>query len=89
MRKLDYLCFSGRKTCYDGWRAEYHGYVMSDNVVQSSKDYVCVDGDAQPLDTRATDDNQALFVTLRTACGSLRCPPYTNHADVQCVVCTK
>lgn len=52
-------------------------------------DYICGDKDAEPFDGRSTDDDQALVYGIRTACGSLRCPPYTNYADVQCVVCTK
>ena len=79
----------GRKTCYEGWNYEYHGYLMSDNVIQSSKEYVCVDRDAEPLDSCATDENHGLFVPIRTKCGSLRCPPYTDKADVRCVVCTR
>jgi hypothetical protein len=25
---------------------------------------------------------------VRTTCGSLRCPPYKNHTEMLCVVCT-
>ncbi|XP_071119843.1 short-chain collagen C4-like [Mytilus edulis] len=83
------LMIPGRKTCYKGWNSEYNGYLMSDHNVYSNKDYVCVDKNAEPLDNKNGDENGALFYTLRTKCGSLRCPPYTNEADVLCVVCTK
>jgi hypothetical protein len=80
--------FSGRKTCYNGWKAEYSGYLMSDSSKQSSKDYVCVDKNAEALDNNISNNDHALLVPIRTRCGSLRCPPYTNQADIQCVVCT-
>ncbi|VDI27207.1 Hypothetical predicted protein [Mytilus galloprovincialis] len=83
------LIIPGRKTCYKGWNSEYHGYLMSDHYGHYKKDYACVDINAEPLDNKNGDENGALFYPIRTNCGSLRCPPYTNEADVLCVVCTK
>ncbi|VDI70608.1 Hypothetical predicted protein, partial [Mytilus galloprovincialis] len=83
------LMIPGRKTCYKGWNSEYNGYLMSDHNVYSKKDYACEDKNAEQLDNKNGDENGALFYTLRTKCGSLRCPPYTNEADVLCFVCTK
>ncbi|CAG2191391.1 unnamed protein product [Mytilus edulis] len=79
----------GRKTCYKGWNLEYHGYLMSDHYTHRRRDYACVDINAEPLDNKNGGENGALFYPIRTKCGSLRCPPYTNEADVLCVVCTK
>ncbi|XP_052066713.1 short-chain collagen C4-like isoform X1 [Mytilus californianus] len=88
-RKSVILMIPGRKTCYKGWTSEYHGYLMSDHTGHNKKDYACVDINAEPLDNKKGNENGALFYPLRTKCGSLRCPPYTNEADVLCVVCTK
>ncbi|VDI69593.1 Hypothetical predicted protein [Mytilus galloprovincialis] len=44
------LMIPGRSTCYKGWTSEYHGYLMSDHVNQSKKDYTCVERNAEPLD---------------------------------------
>jgi len=54
----------------------------------AQKDYACVDINAEPLDNTPGDKDGALFYLMVTKCGSLRCPPYTNNADVRCVVCT-
>ncbi|CAC5369145.1 unnamed protein product [Mytilus coruscus] len=88
-RRSAVLVIPGRKTCYKGWNSEYNGYLMSDHKTHFKKDYACVDKNAEPLDDKNGDENGSLFYTLRTKCGSLRCPPYTNEADVLCVVCTK
>ena len=52
------------------------------------QDYVCMDKDSEPIDNDATNNNGALFYPVRTTCGSLRCPPYKNHTEMLCVVCT-
>ncbi|CAG2203993.1 unnamed protein product [Mytilus edulis] len=83
------LMIPGRKTCYKGWTSEYQGYLLSSNGSHSKKDFACVDRNAEPLDDKNGDENGALFYALRTKCGSLRCPPYSNEADLLCVVCTK
>jgi len=80
---------SGKQTCYSEWKAEYTGFLMTERIVHnSSKDYVCMDKDAEPLDSDTSNKNGALFHGVRTKCGSLRCPPYTNHTEMLCVVCT-
>ena len=54
----------------------------------NNKDYVCVDKDAEPIDNDASSKIGALLYAVRTTCGSLRCPPYKNHTEMYCVVCT-
>ncbi|CAC5367412.1 unnamed protein product [Mytilus coruscus] len=83
------LMIPGRMTCYKGWNSEYNGYLMSDHSTHYRRDYACVDIKAEPLDNKNGDEHGAYFYPLRTKCGSLRCPPYTNEADVLCVVCSK
>lgn len=80
--------FIGRKTCYSNWNAEYNGYLMSSHKNHQRTDFTCVDINAEPCDDRTSNENGALFYPIRTKCGSLRCPPYTNEADLLCVVCT-
>ena len=79
-----YCLISGRHTCYSGWKAEYPGFHMTEEKNHNNnKDYVCMEKNAGPIDT-----NGALFHAVRTTCGSLRCPPYKNHTEMLCVVCT-
>jgi hypothetical protein len=83
------VCFiSGKQTCYSGWKAEYTGFLMTEHKNYNNKDYVCLDKEAEPIDTDAKSQKGALFYAVRTTCGSLRCPPYKNHTDMYCVVCT-
>jgi hypothetical protein len=55
---------------------------MTEHKTHNNKDYVCVDRDAEPLDSDTSDKNGALFYLVRTTCGSLRCPPYKNHTEM-------
>ncbi|XP_071119834.1 short-chain collagen C4-like [Mytilus edulis] len=88
-QKSAVLMIPGRKTCFKGWNSEYNGYLMSGHKGHYKRDYACVDKNAEPLDNKNGEESGALFYPLRTKCSNLRCPPYTNEADVLCVVCTK
>ncbi|XP_063399721.1 short-chain collagen C4-like [Mytilus trossulus] len=84
------LIVPGRKTCYKDWNVEYEGYLMANHYIQKRTNYACIDVNAEPFDSRSShESNSVLFYPIRTSCGSLRCPPYTEAADVYCVVCTK
>lgn len=52
-------------------------------------DYICMDGEAEPLDNRSANENGALFYPIKAKCGSLRCPPYKDNTEVLCTVCSK
>ncbi|XP_052066778.1 short-chain collagen C4-like [Mytilus californianus] len=89
-RKSSKIIIPGRQTCYSDWSAEYSGYLMSSNLGHNGRnEFICVDLNAEPFDNRSSNENGALLYPIRTKCGSLRCPPYTDNADVLCVVCTK
>ena len=53
-----------------------------------TKDYVCMDKNAEPIDSDTSNKQEALLYGVRTTCGSLRCPPYKNHTQMLCAVCT-
>ena len=61
---------------------------MTEYKSYNSKDYVCVDKDAEPMDSHTSDENGAIFHPVRTTCGSLRSPPYKNYTGMHCVVST-
>ena len=85
---MHYLLISGKQTCYKGWKSEYTGYLMTGHKTHNTKDYVCMDKDAEPIDNDSTSKDGNLFYGVRTTCGSLRCPPYKNHTEMLCIVCT-
>uniref|UniRef100_K1Q746 Short-chain collagen C4-like n=1 Tax=Magallana gigas TaxID=29159 RepID=K1Q746_MAGGI len=71
--------FPGRKTCDNGWKLEYHGYLMAgyhgDNAGTT---YKCVDSDPDTLQGSLTNNNGYLFYMVEARCGSLKCPPYVE-----------
>ena len=83
-----YCIISDKQTCYSGWKFEYTGFLMTRYKSYGNKDYVCDDKNAEPIDNGTFDQNGALLYGVRTTCGSLRCPPYNNHTEMLCVVCT-
>ncbi|XP_071176486.1 uncharacterized protein [Mytilus edulis] len=87
--RVSVLMIPGRKSCYKGWQSEYSGFLMSEHKTHNNKDFICMDGDAKPLDNRASSENGALVYPIRAKCGSLRCPPYKDDTEVLCTVCTK
>ncbi|XP_052063607.1 short-chain collagen C4-like isoform X2 [Mytilus californianus] len=87
--KVSVLMIAGRKSCYKGWQSEYNGFLMSESKNHNNKDFICMDGDAKPLDNRSSNENGALIYPIRAKCGSLRCPPYKDNTEVLCTVCTK
>ena len=83
-----YFIITRKQTCYSGWKTEYTGFLMTEHRLHYNKEYVCMDKDAEPIDGDTSDKDGALFYGVRTTCGSLRCPPYKDHTEMVCVVCT-
>jgi len=84
-----YFIITGKQTCYRGWKAEYTGFLMTSHITENNnKDYACVDKNAEPIDSDTSSKDGDLFYGVRTTCGSLRCPPYKNHTEMLCAVCT-
>ena len=79
----------GKQTCYSGWKVEYTGFLMTSyKGYNNNQDYVCMDKDSEPIDNNTQNNDQGVIYPVRTTCGSLRCPPYKNHTEMLCVVCT-
>ena len=79
----------GKSKCYAGWTFEYSGHLMSGYYDHGATDYYCVDKDPENLAGGEANDNGYLLYFVEGRCGSLRCPPYVNGRELQCVVCTK
>ncbi|OPL33652.1 hypothetical protein AM593_08619, partial [Mytilus galloprovincialis] len=82
--KVSVLMIPGKKSCYKGWKSEYSGFLMSEYIGHNIKDYICMDGEAETLDNRSSNEEGALFYPVRAKCGSLRCPPYKDNTEVLC-----
>ena len=85
------MMIPAKMTCPAGWTREYHGYLMSENYVHSSTEFVCVDRNPEVVRGSVGDNNGALFYPVEARCdkGNLPCAPYIDGAELTCVVCTK
>ncbi|XP_078310943.1 uncharacterized protein LOC111133494 isoform X2 [Crassostrea virginica] len=82
--------FPARKTCYAGWKMEYHGYLMAGyHGHKAATQYTCVDHHPDTLHGGQGDKNGRLFYMVEAQCGSLKCPPYVEGRELVCVVCSK
>ncbi|XP_011447000.3 uncharacterized protein [Magallana gigas] len=82
--------FPARKTCYTGWRLEYHGYLMAGYHGQKAgSTYTCVDSHPDTVHGGHANKNGYLFYPVEARCGTLKCPPYVEGREVVCVVCSK
>lgn len=79
----------GKSRCYGGYTFEYSGFLMSGHYKHSTTDYYCVDKNPENLPDGKNDHNGRLLYFVEARCGSLRCPPYVDGRELQCVVCTK
>nr|XP_011449403.2 uncharacterized protein LOC105343662 isoform X2 [Crassostrea gigas] len=76
--------FPARKTCYKGWKLEYHGYLMAGYYNHPAATmYTCVDGDPDTLHGGHANKNGKLFYSVEARCGSLKCPPYVQGRELE------
>ncbi|KAH3825723.1 hypothetical protein DPMN_127604 [Dreissena polymorpha] len=78
-----------RTSCYNGWTKEYQGYLMGEYHGSQGKGYVRMDKNAEALHSSYANLNGALFFNVEGRCGTLKCPPYIEGAELACVVCSK
>ena len=90
VRQSSVLVIPGKSKCYDGWSLEYSGYLMSNSYQHTgATDFYCVDNNPEDLIGGAKRDDGLFLYFVEPRCGSLRCPPYVEGREFQCVVCTK
>ena len=84
-----------KASCPPSWTREYYGYLMSGNTGDS--DYIrgrtmfeCVDKDQESVPgSDQLGAYGALFYHVEASCYGMPCPPYNEHQELNCVVCTK
>ncbi|XP_071133332.1 uncharacterized protein [Mytilus edulis] len=89
MNTTSSVMFPGRNICYNGWKTEYEGYVMSGHWAHRASSYICVDLHPDYIPGGKADTNGQLLYVTGTKCGPLSCPPYNDNIAVNCVVCSK
>ncbi|XP_052268979.1 short-chain collagen C4-like [Dreissena polymorpha] len=85
------MMIPGRNICYEGWKLEYHGYLMTTyHGHAGSKEFICVDSDATVAEgSNSGDQDGALLYFVKAVCGSLKCPPYDGSKLITCAVCSQ
>ncbi len=84
------IMLPGRNHCYPGWRREYWGYLMTEHHHHNGRtEYICVHVEADRTSAGFRNEDGALLYPVASRCGSLPCPPYFNHGELTCAVCTK
>ncbi len=81
-----------KASCPPTWTREYYGYIMTThkNVYHHRTMFECVDQDQETLPGSFADTNGAVFYHVEAYCGTgLPCPPYNNHQELNCAVCSK
>lgn len=88
--KTSILMIPARNLCYNGWQAEYNGYLMSGcSTHQGRTEFICMDGSPEADPAGYRNENGALFYQVEGVCGALPCPPYVQSRELTCVVCGK
>ena len=83
------LMIPAKASCPSNWTMEYYGYIMAERNTHRRSMFDCVDAAVEGLPGTHANSDGVLFYHAEATCGSLPCPPYNTHQEVNCVVCTK
>ena len=75
--------------CPTGWTREYYGYLMSENIIHTRTEFVCVDRAMETIFNSQNPIPSSSFYHVEASCPTMPCPPYDNQKELNCVVCTK
>lgn len=70
---------AGTTNCPDLFEEEYRGYLVSVRKGSYRSEFVCLDRTAKQ---GSQGSSGSLWVPTEFKCGSLPCPPYTQHREV-------
>ena len=89
-KRLTVIIIPGKSKCAAGWTFEYSGFLMAGKHAHpAATNYYCVDKDPENVPSGRADKNGYLLYFVEARCGSLKCPPFVNGRELQCVVCSK
>ena len=87
--RLQLLMIPAKTSCPASWNREYYGYLMSEYYSHHRTMFVCVDKDQDSVPGTQANTEGAIFHHTEASCSGMPCPPYNNHQELNCVVCTK
>ncbi len=77
-------------TCPQSWITEYNGYLMVENHASFKSGTICVDKKLEDIPESAPPAAVRFnIIHVEGHCNSLPCPPYIDHKELNCAVCTK
>lgn len=83
------IMIPGRNQCYKDYILEYSGYLMGGHHSHAgASEYVCVDGEPETTDAGHEIRNEKYMFFVQVACGTLKCPPYSDTRELTCAVCS-
>ncbi len=84
------LMIPTNSTCPPSWTREYNGYLMIEHHATSKSESICVDKELEVLPGSAAQAAVRVDIShVEGHCNSLPCPPYIDHKELNCAVCTK
>lgn len=90
-RKHLVLMIPAKTSCPASFTREYYGYLMSerDHPNHHRSTFECVDKDLEAVPGSSRQLGTGWFGHTEAVCNALPCPPYNNHKEITCVVCSK
>ena len=83
------LMIPAKTTCPTSWTTEYIGYIMTSLHYHKRSVYECVDQSQESVPGSSVNEIGSRFYHVEVPCGrGFQCPPYDEHKEVTCVVCT-
>ncbi len=77
-------------TCPTSWTREYNGYLMVENHASFKSETICVDKELEVIPGSAANVIPSADIShVEGHCNDLPCPPYIDHKELNCAVCTK
>ena len=86
------LMIPGKYTCPQNWTREYYGWLMTERSLPvhiGRTTFECVDIDSEGVTDGEANMNGVRLYHVEPHCGQLSCPPYEEHNEMTCVVCTR
>ena len=87
------LMIPAKSSCPPSWTREYYGYIMTEykghsHDIRGRTMFECVDKDQESIPGSAANTDGVTFHHVEASCNGLPCPPYNDHQELNCVVCT-
>jgi hypothetical protein len=85
------IAIPGRTSCPPSWTREYYGYLMTSGRYADQKTLlpVSMDVNSESVPGSANYHGDSVLFFIETRCEGIPCPPYSDGAELTCVVCTK